>query len=541
MPGLEKNRIYRAHIDGYSSEGLGIARIDGQVVFVHGAIRGETCDVLVMKVLKNAAFGKIAALVEPSPARRTPDCPYYGRCGGCNFRHMSYDEELWAKRARVQDALTRIGGAEVTVEEILGAEQPLHYRNKSIYPISPAGEVGFYRARSHQVVDVEHCLIQKPEADALAQAVRDYIARFRVEPYNEATGRGLLRHLYVRTSCRGESLACLLVNGSRLPHEQELVDMLRAAAPGVCGVVLGENTRRGNAILGDRYRTLWGRDYLTDTLCGLELRLSVPSFYQVNHDQAQRLYEKALEYAGLTGRELAVDLYCGAGTITQVLARRARHVIGGEIVPEAIRDAEDSARRNGVENVEFLCGDASRLAAELRQRGLRPDVICVDPPRKGLAPDVVEAAASMEPERIVYVSCDPATLARDAARFAPLGYRPVRACAVDLFPGTAHIETVVLLSKGEVDSKKIRVEFSLEDMDMSEFQDGATYTQIKDYVLEHSGLKVSNLYISQIKRKCGIEVGKNYNLPKSEDSRQPMCPPEKEKAIREAFKYFGMI
>ena len=540
MPGLEKNRIYRAHIDGYSSEGLGIARIDGQVVFVHGAIRGETCDVLVMKVLKNAAFGKIAALVEPSPARRTPDCPYYGRCGGCNFRHMSYDEELWAKRARVQDALTRIGGAEVTVEEILGAEQPLHYRNKSIYPISPAGEVGFYRARSHQVVDVEHCLIQKPEADALAQAVRDYIARFRVEPYNEATGRGLLRHLYVRTSCRGESLACLLVNGSRLPHEQELVDMLRAAAPGVCGVVLGENTRRGNAILGDRYRTLWGRDYLTDTLCGLELRLSVPSFYQVNHDQAQRLYEKALEYAGLTGRELAVDLYCGAGTITQVLARRARHVIGGEIVPEAIRDAEDSARRNGVENVEFLCGDASRLAAELRQRGLRPDVICVDPPRKGLAPDVVEAAASMEPERIVYVSCDPATLARDADRFAPLGYRPVRACAVDLFPGTAHIETVCLLSK--LQSKEhIEIEVKMDEMDLTSAESKATYEEIREYVLEHTGLKVSHLYIAQVKQKYGIIERENYNKPKSEDTRQPQCPPEKEKAITEALRHFGMI
>ena len=540
MPGLEKNRIYRAHIDGYSSEGLGIARIDGQVVFVHGAIRGETCDVLVMKVLKNAAFGKIAALVEPSPARRTPDCPYYGRCGGCNFRHMSYDEELWAKRARVQDALTRIGGAEVTVEEILGAEQPLHYRNKSIYPISPAGEVGFYRARSHQVVDVEHCLIQKPEADALAQAVRDYIARFRVEPYNEATDRGLLRHLYVRTSCRGESLACLLVNGSRLPHEQELVDMLRAAAPGVCGVVLGENTRRGNAILGDRYRTLWGRDYLTDTLCGLELRLSVPSFYQVNHDQAQRLYEKALEYAGLTGRELAVDLYCGAGTITQVLARRARHVIGGEIVPEAIRDAEDSARRNGVENVEFLCGDASRLAAELRQRGLRPDVICVDPPRKGLAPDVVEAAASMEPERIVYVSCDPATLARDAARFAPLGYRPVRACAVDLFPGTAHIETVCLLSK--LQSKEhIEIEVKMDEMDLTSAESKATYEEIREYVLEHTGLKVSHLYIAQVKQKYGIIERENYNKPKSENVKQPQCPPEKEKAITEALRHFGMI
>ena len=540
MPALEKNRIYRAHIDGYSSEGLGIARIDGQVVFVHGAVRGETCDVLVMKVLKNAAFGKIAALAEPSPARRQPDCPYYGRCGGCDFRHMSYEEELWAKRARVQDALTRIGGAEVTVEEILGAEQPLHYRNKSIYPISPAGEVGFYRARSHQVVHVEHCLIQKPEADALAQAVRDYIARFQVEPYNEATGRGLLRHLYVRTSCRGESLACLLVNGSRLPHEQELVDMLRAAAPGVCGVVLGENTRRGNAILGDRYRTLWGRDYLTDTLCGLELRLSVPSFYQVNHDQAQRLYEKALEYAGLTGRELAVDLYCGAGTITQVLARRARHVIGGEIVPEAIRDAEDSARRNGVGNVEFLCGDASRLAAELRQRGLRPDVICVDPPRKGLAPDVVEAAASMTPGRIVYVSCDPATLARDVARFAPLGYRPVRACAVDLFPGTAHIETVCLLSR--LQSKEhIEIEVKMDELDLTSAESKATYEEIKAYVLEHTGLKVSYLYIAQVKQKYGIIERENYNKPKSENAKQPQCPPEKEKAITEALCHFGMI
>ena len=540
MPALEKNRIYRAHIDGYSSEGLGIARIDGQVVFVHGAIRGETCDVLVMKVLKNAAFGKIAALAEPSPARRQPDCPYYGRCGGCDFRHMSYEEELWAKRTRVQDALTRIGGAEVTVEEILGAEQPLHYRNKSIYPISPAGEVGFYRARSHQVVHVEHCLIQKLEADALAQAVRDYIARFRVEPYNEATGRGLLRHLYVRTSCRGESLACLLVNGSRLPHEQELVDMLRAAVPGVCGVVLGENTRRGNAILGDRYRTLWGRDYLTDTLCGLELRLSVPSFYQVNHDQAQRLYEKALEYAGLTGRELAVDLYCGAGTITQVLARRARHVIGGEIVPEAIRDAEDSARRNGVDNVEFLCGDASRLAAELRQRGLRPDVICVDPPRKGLAPDVVEAAASMTPGRIVYVSCDPATLARDVARFAPLGYRPVRACAVDLFPGTAHVETVCLLSK--LQSKEhIEIEVKMDEMDLTSAESKATYEEIREYVLEHTGLKVSYLYIAQVKQKYGIIERENYNKPKSENARQPQCPPEKKKAITEALRHFGMI
>ena len=540
MAALEKNNIYTACIEGYSSEGLGIARIDGQVVFVHGAVRGELCRVLVMKVLKNAAFGKVTELLEPSPERREPDCPYYGRCGGCDFRHLSYREELWAKRQRVQDALTRLGGSDVEVEEILGAADPLYYRNKSQYPVS-AGKVGFYRARTHDVVDIERCLIQKPQADAAATALRDYMRDFAVPSYDEKTGRGLLRHLYVRTNRRGESLVCVLANGERLPHEEELVGRLRRAVPDCVGVVLGVNTRRGNTILGERYRTLWGADTLEDELCGLTFRLSVPSFYQVNRDQAEVLYRKAVEYAGLTGGELVVDLYCGAGTITQVMAGGAGRVIGAEIVPEAIEDARENARRNGIENVEFFCGDAAQLAADFAGRGLRPDVICVDPPRKGLAPEVIAAAAQMAPQRVVYVSCDPGTLGRDVKRFAEYGYRVQRAAACDLFPGTRHVETVVLLSKGEVDSKKIRVEFSLEDMDMSEFQDGATYPQIKEYVLEHSGLKVSNLYISQIKRKCGIGVGKNYNLPKSEDSRQPQCPPEKEKAIREAFKYFGML
>jgi len=286
---------------------------------------------------------------------------------------------------------------------------------------------------------------------------------------------------------------------------------------------------------------LWGRDTLEDRLCGLTFQLSIPSFFQVNRDQAEVLYNCALEFAGLTGQETVVDLYCGTGTISLVMAQQAKHVIGAEIVPPAIEDAWENARKNGVTNVEFICADASKAAADLEQRGIRPDVVCVDPPRKGLAPDVIDSICAMAPNRVVYVSCDPATLARDLKRFTQLGYRAEQAVGVDLFCRTSHVETVVLLSKGEVDSKKIRVEFSLEDMDMSEFQDGATYTQIKDYVLEHSGLKVSNLYISQIKRKCGIEVGKNYNLPKSEDSRQPLCPPEKEKAIREAFKYFGMI
>ena len=444
---LKKNQVYSAVIEGYSSEGLGIARIDGQVVFVHNAVRGEACDVLILKVLKNTAFGKVTAIREPSPHRVEPDCPYYGKCGGCDFRHMDYEEELWAKRQRVQDALTRLGGSDVTVEEILGAADPERYRNKSQYPIAADGSVGFYRARTHQVTDVAHCLIQKPQADAAAEAVRQYIKEYGVSCFDEGTGRGLLRHLYVRTNAAGESLICLLVNGDRLPHEADLVDIIQKHVPKAVGVVLGVNTRPGNAILGDRYRTLWGADTITDTLCGLTFRLSVPSFYQVNRDQAERLYEKAVEFAGLTGAETVLDLYCGAGTITQVMARRAKEVIGAEIVPEAIEDAKENAKRNGIENVSFFCGDASAVAADFAAKQMRPDVICVDPPRKGLAPEVVEAVASMEPERIVYVSCDPATLGRDVKRFAEYGYRAARAAAVDLFPRTANVETVVLMTR----------------------------------------------------------------------------------------------
>ena len=447
MASLQKNKTYRALIEGYSSEGLGIARIDGQVVFVHRAVRGELCDILILKVLKNVAFGKVVGMEAPSPHRREPDCPYYGRCGGCDFRHMDYEEELWAKRQRVQDALQRLGGSDAAVEEILGAEDTLRYRNKSQYPISADGKVGFYRARTHEVVETEQCLIQKAEADAAAQAVRQYMARFGVAGYDEHTGKGLLRHLYVRTNTKGESLLCLLVNGEKLPHEEELVIMLRDAVPQAVGIVLGVNQRRGNTILGERYRTLWGKDTLDDVLCGLTFRLSVPSFYQVNHDQAQRLYQRAVDYADLHGTELVLDLYCGAGTITQVMAQKAGKVIGAEIVPEAIEDAEVNAARNGIDNVEFFCGDASDIAAELASRGLRPDVICVDPPRKGLAPEVVEAVAGMAPQRVVYVSCDPATMGRDVKRFAALGYTVTAATAVDLFPGTANIESAIRLER----------------------------------------------------------------------------------------------
>ena len=536
-----EGQLCRLVIDGYASDGAGVARLDGMVVFVQGGIRGEACDVRLTHVGRSALWGRVEEVVNPSPARIFPRCLHYTKCGGCQFRHMNYAEELEAKRIRVEDALRRLGGAEIHVSAILGAEQVDRYRNKAQFPVAKGPRIGFYRPRSHDVIDVDDCLLQGEAAARLRGAVKEWMAEYSIPAYNERTFTGLVRHVYVRTNRAGRSLCCLLVNGRGVPREAELVRALRRAEPNLAGIVLGVNEKHNNVILGDSYRTLWGEDFLSDTLCGLTFRLSVPSFYQVNPAQTEVLYGKALEFAGLTGAETVLDLYCGIGTISLVMARKAGMVWGAEVVPQAVDDAIANARRNHIENARFLCADAGEAARYLEGEGGRPDVVCVDPPRKGLAEDVVDTIADMGPQRVVYVSCDPGTLGRDVKRFAGRGYTLKRAVAVDMFPRTAHVETVVLLSKGEVDSKKIRVEFSLEDMDMSEFQDGATYAQLKDYVLEHSGLKVSNLYISQIKRKCGIGVGKNYNLPKSEDSRQPQCTSEKEKAIREAFKYFGMI
>lgn len=536
---LAKNQEHTVTIEGYGEGGMGVARIDGRVVFVHGALRGEKCRVLILKTLKSVAFAKVLEVIEPSSERITPDCPYFPRCGGCTYRHIRYEEELRLKKQRVQDNLSRIGGSDVTVEEILGARDTLRYRNKAQYPVSKDGAVGFYRARTHEVIECEHCLLVKPEADAAAEALREYMQSCRVAGYDEKTGRGLVRHLYIRSNAAGESLVCVLVNGDKLPKEDRLVTLLRDACPKCTGIVLGTNTKKGNVILGDRYRTLWGSDRLEDTLCGKTFRLSVPSFYQVNRIQAERLYAKAIEFAGLTGQETVLDLYCGAGTITLALSDHAKKVLGAEIVPEAIDDARENAARNGVKNVEFFCGDASDVAKKLARENLRPDVITVDPPRKGLAADVVESIAEMQPGRVVYVSCDSATMARDVKRLADLGYTAQRACAVDMFPRADHVETVcqLVLRKPAV---HINIDVDVEEL-VQDKRGAATYGQIKDYVLEHSGLKVSSLYIAQVKQKYGIIERENYNKTKSENVKQPQCPPEKEKAITEALKHFGMI
>ena len=540
MERLREGKIYSGTVEGYTSEGQGVVRLDGAVVFVPGTIRGEEIDLRITKVMKTAAAGELVKLRTPSPERTAPECPYFGRCGGCQFQHMSYQEELWAKHQRVEDALRRLGGSDVPIEGILGAKDPLHYRNKSQYPVGADGSIGFYQLRSHKVVPIRRCLIQSEVSDAAAEAVGVWARRYKVPPYDETTGKGLLRHIYIRVNRKGESLCCVVVNGRQVPREPELVALIRAAAPKTVGVVLNSNTRRGNVILGEKYRTLWGQDFLMDTLRGLTFKLSVPSFYQVNRDQAEVLYGKALDYAALTGEETVLDLYCGTGTITLCLARQAKRAIGAEIVAPAIEDARENAQRNGIGNVEFFRGDASDIAAKLEAEGLRPDVITVDPPRKGLAPDVIASVAGMAPERVVYVSCDPATLGRDVKLFAGLGYQARRATAVDMFPGTAHVETVCLLSK--LKSKEhIEIEVKMDELDLTSAESKATYEEIREYVFEHTGLKVSHLYIAQVKQKCGIIERENYNKPKSENARQPQCPPEKEKAIKEALTHFGMI
>ena len=550
---LAKNQEHTVTIEGYGEGGMGVARIDGRVVFVHGALRGEKCRVLILKTLKSVAFAKVLEVIEPSSERITPDCPYFPRCGGCTYRHIRYEEELRLKKQRVQDNLSRIGGSDVTVEEILGARDTLRYRNKAQYPVSKDGAVGFYRARTHEVIECEHCLLVKPEADAAAEALREYMQSCRVAGYDEKTGRGLVRHLYVRSNAAGESLVCVLVNGDKLPKEDRLVTLLRDACPKCTGIVLGTNTKKGNVILGDRYRTLWGSDRLEDTLCGKTFRLSVPSFYQVNRIQAERLYAKAIEFAGLTGQETVLDLYCGAGTITLALSDHAKKVLGAEIVPEAIDDARENAARNGVKNAEFFCGDASDVAKKLARENLRPDVITVDPPRKGLAADVVESIAEMQPQRVVYVSCDSATMARDVKRLADLGYTAQRACAVDMFPRADHVETVVLLSHKKPDGHiNVKVEFGegegkvpLDNIakraEEYKPKERVTYKMIKEYIEAKYGFKVHTAYIAEVKRDLGLPM---YDAPNAvEELKQPRKHPtaEKVEAIKDALKHFEVI
>lgn len=549
MP-LQKNQILTLCIERLSSDGSGVAHSpDGETVFVPGAAPGDEADVRIVKDCKRYAFGILDHLRTPSPDRIPVDCAVAGPCGGCSLRHLDYTAELRAKQENVTDAFRRIGGLDVPVLDICPSPEVDRYRNKVQFPVgldkngNPC--IGFYAGCTHRIVPCPDCKLQPGVLNDIGNALCRFFAENGIQPYNEETGRGLVRHIFLRRGAHsGQIMVCLVCTRPNFPHADALCTRLREQFADIATILLNVNSKNTNVILGTETHTLYGPGYIEDTLCGVPVQLGPLSFYQVNTLAAERLYGIAAQYAQLTPDDLLLDLYCGMGTIGLSMVDHCRELVGVEIVPEAIESAKANAARMGdavAAKSCFFCADAGQAATRLAAEGLHPDVVMLDPPRKGCDEATLSAVVRMAPRRVVYVSCNPATAARDAAWLENNGYHAEKVQPVDLFPRTKHCETVVLLSKGEIDSKKVRVEFSLEDMDMSGFQKGATYEQIKAYVLEHTGLKVSSLYISQIKRKCGLDVGQNYNLSKKEDAKVPKCPPEKEAAIRDALKYFQMI
>lgn len=567
---VKKNQDYIVTIEDLSVEGEGIGKIsegelgneneNGFPLFVKDTVIGDVAKVRVIKVKKNYGYGRLMEIITPSPNRVKPLCPVARQCGGCTLQCMTYEEQLKFKRRKVENNLRRIGGLkDIEVSMTLGMEKPWRYRNKAQVPFGFDKEgicAGFYAGRTHTIIDSEDCLIAPEINQTIIREIKSFMEEYHVAPYDEERGTGIVRHALIRVGFHtGQILVCLVINADSLPHANKLTERL-IKIQGMTSVCLNINKKKTNVILGEKVVNLFGPGYLEDKIGEVTFQISPQSFFQVNPSQTEVLYKKALEFAGLTGQETVWDLYCGIGTISLFLARSAKKVYGVEIIPAAIEDARGNAARNGLDNTEFFVGKAEEVLPEWYEKRdskeeRHADVIVVDPPRKGCDSVLLDTITAMHPDRIVYVSCDSATLARDLkyltekvcneGKESEYRYQVEKVQPVDMFPWSAHVETVVLLSKGEIDSKKVRVEFSLEDMDMSGFQKGATYEQIKAYVLEHTGLKVSSLYISQIKRKCGLDVGQNYNLSKKEDAKVPKCPPEKEAAIRDALKYFQMI
>ena len=477
-----------------------------------------------------------------SRAKSDNVCPYAKKCGGCDYQGVEYKEQLKTKQAYMKKLLKPF----CFVEPIVGMKNPLYYRHKvhAAFDCTRRGQIvaGAYRKNTHDVVDIESCMIEEQESDEIIRDIKDMLRSFRIKTYDEDTGYGLLRHVLVRKGyATGQIMVVLVLASPILPSKNNFVKALRKKHPNITTVVLNVNDKKTSMVLGDRNITLYGKGFIEDKLCGCTFRISPGSFYQVNPVQTELLYEKAIHEAHLTGKERVIDAYCGTGTIGIIAAKNAGEVIGVELNRDAIRDAVINAKRNDIRNIRFYNDDAGKFMVEMAQKGEKADVVIMDPPRTGSDEAFLSSVVKLSPERVVYVSCGPETLARDLKYLTKHGYTVKRATPYDCFPYTEHIETVVLLSKGMVNSRKVKVDFSLEDMDLSEFKGKATYEQIKAYVLEQTGLKVSSLYIAQIKKKCGLDVGENFNPVKSENARQPQCTPEKEDAIMQAFRHFGII
>ena len=447
---VNKNDEFKLNITGYTSEGGGVGKYDGQAIFVENTAVGDEILCHVIKAKKTYAIGKAIEILKPSEHRIEPECVAFKSCGGCSFAHITYDEELSLKSQKVKDAFSRIGGLDVPFAPIIPSPKKSRYRNKAQYPIRRDGStlnIGFYAKKSHRVIDGGDCLLQPEEFTQIVEIVKDWINRNSVTVYSETTCKGLVRHLYLRKAfATGEIMVCLVINGSTIPAQDQLIDEL-STVKGFKTLILNVNRQETNVVLGKECIPLLGDGYIEDVLCGVRIKISPLSFYQVNRDGAELLYGKAAEYASISGDEDILDLYCGAGTIGLSMADKVKSVTGVEIIPEAIEDAKKNALNNGITNARFICGDASVAAERLRSEGIAPSTIILDPPRKGCAEDLLKTVADMNPVKIVYVSCDPATLARDCARLLTLGYTVQEVTPVDMFPRTAHVETVCLLSK----------------------------------------------------------------------------------------------
>ena len=564
---MKKGQICEGYVERLDFPNKGVLSCEDEKVVVKNVLPGQKISFMITKKRKGKAEGRLLDVLENAPYEIPSVCPHFGVCGGCAYQTLPYDKQLELKKGQVRKLLTPVfakqalldGEAELTdeyvnhiFEGIKGSPVQSAYRNKMEFSFGDEVKDGplslgmHKRGSFYDIVSVRECQLVDEDYRKILNTTLDYFTQKGTSYYHRMRHEGYLRHLLVRKAQKtGEILIALITTTQEEQDLQPYVDALLALPlqGKITGVLHTKNDSVADVVQSDETVLLYGQDYFYEELLGLKFKISQFSFFQTNSLGAEVLYETAREFLGDIsddGRndKTVFDLYSGTGTIAQLLAPVAGRVIGVEIVEEAVKAARENAKLNNLNNCEFIAGDVLKVIGDIKEK---PDFIVLDPPRDGIHPKALQHIIDYQVDRIVYISCKPTSLARDLDIMIEQGYRMERVVAIDQFPGTGHVETVVLLSKGEVDSKKIRVEFSLEDMDMSEFQDGATYTQIKDYVLEHSGLKVSSLYISQVKRKCGLEVGKNYNMPKSVDSKQPQCPSEKETAIMEALKYFQMI
>ncbi|HFH7492277.1 TPA: 23S rRNA (uracil(1939)-C(5))-methyltransferase RlmD [Streptococcus agalactiae] len=542
---LHKNDIIETEISDISHEGMGIAKVDGFVFFVENALPGEIIKMRILKLRKRIGYGKVEEYLTTSPHRNEGLDYTYLRTGIADLGHLTYEQQLLFKQKQVADNLYKIAHiSDVLVEPTLGMTIPLAYRNKAQVPVRRVDgqlETGFFRKNSHTLVSIEDYLIQEKEIDALINFTRDLLRKFDVKPYDEEQQSGLIRNLVVRRGhYTGQLMLVLVTTRPKIFRIDQMIEKLVSAFPSVVSIMQNINDRNSNVIFGKEFRTLYGSDTIEDQMLGNTYAISAQSFYQVNTEMAEKLYQKAIDFSDLNSEDIVIDAYSGIGTIGLSVAKQVKHVYGVEVVEKAVSDAKENATRNGITNSTYVADSAENAMAKWLKEGIKPTVIMVDPPRKGLTESFVYSAAQTKADKITYISCNSATMARDIKLFEELGYHLVKIQPVDLFPMTHHVETVTLLSKLDVD-KHIDVEIKLDELDLTSAESKATYAQIKEYVWNKFGLKVPTLYIAQIKKKCGIKLREHYNKSKKEKQVIPQCTPEKEEAIMDALRHFKMI